>query len=1311
MRIALALTCVLALLLSSYVVTTMPGTGIKVYVPATMAIVNVDLTYPNGSPAEGMDIMIYRYDWSYPYTPSYDITDIDGKASVEVRSSELGPCYVAAMNGTLGRFVRTPLYIEPGETYNLDMVLNEGLPYDYTVQGTVRDSTTSTPLGEAYIQIYGSDADGREISVNFETKANGKYSIPLPYSIRGYWIDISHSEHSSFNSMVYFNRTQMTYDLDVILQPYQAGVPLSIHFIDDSSGAGIPISTASIRGLAAYDDHLPYYYWYWGLNSEWLNSAAGKGEYTIGFSFNQMNGSLNTYYSGRFGILMEDSPLDLEERIPVPTEFRELKMKVVEEGTQLPIGLAYIYNEEFADIGDDLYDLHCQISTQTNLTGFATIPLVPDTTYYFHVGAGQYKRRTIEIPAGPLSEDLEMTVELKYNPYVPPAKGNISILAIDQPTGEVLQEFYIQGEGDGVSFYEATNQHGYLNTSVPAGIYDRISISGNLGEGVVEDFELGPGETRSLTLYLNDRRQFHPDTYTETTFRIVDEDGAPIPGMYVPIIQWTNEFSYEEYPAFSDPNGYVRFSGEPGNYEILKEQTWYDYINGKRMHFVPAEGASFTVPAEEGVVPDIVYYSSYPLTDVSGVVRNLASGEAIANADLYYESGRGLDDDDTLKVKYLKHQTLSTFAGTYRMWGKDMISYTCTYPGFFPQKDIVYMDTRAITEDIYLEELIPYTTTIDGTIVNYLNVSISGGLSVYDLERDRYLVNYTDTEGDGTFSIGVYPGHFEIEYYNETTTDRIELTVGEDGVEGLYLYLIPESYINGTVMDMLGSPVEGIPVDLLYGPEEDVYGSVVTDADGRFSFLVPPDIYSLMVLSSELFLEKYEGPFVTDGFNDIDLSIHLENRTSGLIRGHIIGNMIVPEKIENATVILKDSSSTTISTTVSGAEGYYYFANVQYADGYMLHVDPPNGTAYEPAFFRSGYRPRDFGPFDFWLPDLMVNVNLEYEVSTPPGYFNVTSAYPSGPEVYLNEPIIIEFSEPVDDDNILGFITFDPALTITSSERSDENMTLFIQHEEFLPNTTYTVTISADLISAPGNKLWEGPYVWNFTTGSDIQSWMIDGKDVSVGADRTVTIQATGELDMMVYFVVKDIGSYLLTEGPAGMYKGTIAGTLLEWDTTYSYHFSDADGGADNAPSFAGTFKTPVKPIVWRLDTATVEIDDDGNWVVTADGEPGIEVWIVIEGVGSFKMIEGTPGHYTVTIPDGRFDEGEEYDYWFSDASGGPDKAPTISGKMKAKGGDGGDYGWLVFCCLAGFVAVVLLILVMIFALVLRRGKNEKVEE
>jgi Bacterial Ig-like domain len=332
-------------------------------------------------------------------------------------------------------------------------------------------------------------------------------------------------------------------------------------------------------------------------------------------------------------------------------------------------------------------------------------------------------------------------------------------------------------------------------------------------------------------------------------------------------------------------------------------------------------------------------------------------------------------------------------------------------------------------------------------------------------------------------------------------------------------------------------------------------------------------------------------------------------------------------------------------------------------------------------------------------------------VSTPPGYFNITSAYPSGPEVYLNEPIIIGFSEPVDDNNIMVFISFDPALTNTAFERSDENMTLVIQHDDLLPNTTYTITISADLLSALGNKLWEGPYVWNFTTGSDIQLWMINGKVVTVGTDKKVTIEATGEMDMMVYFVVEDTGSYLLTEGPAGTYKGTIAGTSLEWNTTYSYHFSDADGGTDKAPSFAGTFKTPVKPIVWRLDTATVEIDDDGNWVVTAEGEPGIEVWIVIEGVGSFKLTEGTPGHYTVTIPDGRFDEGKEYDYWFSNVSGGADKSPILSGKQKAKGEEGFDNNLLILCCAGIIVVVVLLLIVMVFILIVRKGKKGSGEE
>jgi hypothetical protein len=83
----------------------------------------------------------------------------------------------------------------------------------------------------------------------------------------------------------------------------------------------------------------------------------------------------------------------------------------------------------------------------------------------------------------------------------------------------------------------------------------------------------------------------------------------------------------------------------------------------------------------------------------------------------------------------------------------------------------------------------------------------------------------------------------------------------------------------------------------------------------------------------------------------------------------------------------------------------------------------------------------------------------------------------------------------------------------------------------------------------------------------------------------------------------------------------------------------------------------PPGPGQWRIDDADIEIDErSGDWTVTVTGEEGMDVWIVIDGVGSFKLEETSPGNYTVTLPGSEFERGKDYDYHFSDSSGGPDR-------------------------------------------------------
>jgi len=123
----------------------------------------------------------------------------------------------------------------------------------------------------------------------------------------------------------------------------------------------------------------------------------------------------------------------------------------------------------------------------------------------------------------------------------------------------------------------------------------------------------------------------------------------------------------------------------------------------------------------------------------------------------------------------------------------------------------------------------------------------------------------------------------------------------------------------------------------------------------------------------------------------------------------------------------------------------------------------------------------------------------------------------------------------------------------------------------------------------------------------------------------------------------------------------------------------------------------PPTPKQWRIDDADIEVDEKtGDWTVTVKGEDGKDIWIVIDGVGSFKLEETSPGNYSVVIPGSNFDGGEEYSYHFSDTSGGPDRTggQFAGTKTQPDGPDDGDEDklpWWVPVLIIGLLLLILL--------------------
>jgi hypothetical protein len=243
-------------------------------------------------------------------------------------------------------------------------------------------------------------------------------------------------------------------------------------------------------------------------------------------------------------------------------------------------------------------------------------------------------------------------------------------------------------------------------------------------------------------------------------------------------------------------------------------------------------------------------------------------------------------------------------------------------------------------------------------------------------------------------------------------------------------------------------------------------------------------------------------------------------------------------------------------------------------------------------------------------------------------------------------------------------------------------------------------------------------YHWNFTTGEEMDPWMIEEATVEIiGYDLIVEVSAP--VNQTIYMMISGVDLFLVPEETDGYYKLliSISGTSgFEYDTLYDYYFTDRHNGDIKAPQFAGSFRTPEDPNPgpeWEIESASVRIDPKGNWRVEVEGPEGMDVYIVIDGVGSFKLTEGPPGEYEALIISDNFEEQEVYIYHFSDEEGGADLAPGFSDSLVQPPRIVDDVEteyvpsiWSI--CFASCCGIVFLVLVIVIIVVVIKKKGER---
>ena len=101
--------------------------------------------------------------------------------------------------------------------------------------------------------------------------------------------------------------------------------------------------------------------------------------------------------------------------------------------------------------------------------------------------------------------------------------------------------------------------------------------------------------------------------------------------------------------------------------------------------------------------------------------------------------------------------------------------------------------------------------------------------------------------------------------------------------------------------------------------------------------------------------------------------------------------------------------------------------------------------------------------------------------------------------------------------------------------------------------------------------------------------WKLTEVTVSVLVAGDWKVRAKGNEGLTVYIVIAGVDSFILSETAPGTYAANIFSENFERGETYSYHFSDREGGPDLAPEWSGTAVDP------RGETT---VSEDDPWVM-----------------------------------------------------------------------------------------------------------------
>lgn len=1205
------------------------------------AFLEVNVTNQDSSPV--MNVYVTMVNHRSMFYSMSAMTDVNGKVIFNVAQDNWGMNKLLVKNYPYDTYIIEEIIIEPDGTYYVELQIGSPIPEGNTVRGKVTNGSTGVSLEGIKVDFLGRYPNDAIINRNMTTLESGEYCISFPDNLEYFSVTVKNERFMQFSKRHYSLKGKNDYHVNISLENMRKfHNNVKITYFDENTGDTL---IGNDLRISAWSDSREQQFLY-----EFEEPNKFKPDQQGNYNLSDIDPGtyiLRWYqrlsyfrYYNYYPVFFNGSSNEYMIPINIETDYIDATIHVRNKTSFLKdirVGVIYPGSGECLDSYTD--------SKTTDSSGKVSLKVLPNRMINISLisySSNIYKYINIMSSTDPV--DITLYLETDTEVKEP---GIVEINANDKKTGIGLKT--------GIAFYRDnvrisslfTDDQGKCKKEIEAGHYDFISMSSSLSSMIVENIEIKQGQL----IYLNvsmERRTILNGSYH---IRLVDEKGEPArsskfhAGIYG---------TYTTY--YTDDEGFLNFPAKRGQVEIYQQdRDRYDYGLIRQTLYLNGTG---------GVMKDINVYSASPLYEVSGffrdsVTKNAIPGTSVSTQSYHVTSGHDGEvapskDTDPL---LFKQDIVTNISGYYRSWGRKDMFIHAKKEGYYPKYErLDVCSSMRNSRDIYLDPMPVRNIQVNGTIIGENDLPISASIKATEVNHPNAEIFRYETGSNGKFQLYLFKGTFTLHFGNGTVHDTYRLIV-YGPIDNLTLYLQINSNLNISLYNWTGVPVPNLEILL----EKDGYQgysivrSSYSDPEGKITFMVSQGTYRICISLTDLYGPYWSEPFDMLYKTDKEMYITLYNRTFGDLHVKIQGND-GPFKlgIPNAIVKFYEVKSDFFGSYLADDNGSFSLRNFSFGI-YRLEIEPPDQLMFIKDSM-SGYVPVNYD-LEFFDITYDIKIGLDYKVHD---FLNVTYVSPKGNDVLLDEPIIIQFSHLIDRSTITGNIRITPSVGEPTIQFPD-NRTVRLDHERFIQNTVYTVNIGPGIRSEEGYRLLnELGYQWNFTTFLQRPKWAIHSALVKVEDDRSIVVSVEGEPNMDIFLIIGKTGSYKFTVGGRGYYSLIIDGSAFEWDTEYSYHFSDRDGGPDMDPLYSGTFRTPKEPdnskpqpAGWHLDTVTVEVDANKNWHVKARGSPGLDVHIVIEGIGSFIMEEWIPGNYSISIDGAFFKWGITYHYHFSDTERG----------------------------------------------------------